>query len=395
MTNEKSAAAGTFRMTAKTFFGLEGVLSHEIRALGGSAITAHRRAVSFTGDTAMLYRANLHLRTAIRILKPISTFEAADERALYDGVRRIDWSAYLNADHTLAVDAALASDVFRHSKYVALKTKDAIVDQFRDRIGRRPSVDVDHPSVRINVYIYNTSVTVGIDSSGESLHKRGWRTALADAQLNEILAAGLVLISGWDGRGTLFDPLCGSGTILIEAALMAGHIAPGLFRQNFGFMTWRDFDRRLFSAVRDEAKSMVSRPSCRIIGSDILDRAVDAARRNIKSAGLQDVIELTRAKFEDLPAPDARGILITNPPYGERIGADDLKQLYRSLGGMLKHVYAGWEAWVLIAKNEMAQHIGLRPSRKFEVFNGDIECRFQQFKMYRGSREKAPGNESR
>jgi putative N6-adenine-specific DNA methylase len=371
-------------MTSKTFFGLEGALAHELKALGAKKIDAHRRAISFTGDTAMLYRANLRLHTAIRILKPIHTFEARDEKGLYDGVRQIEWSRYLDKKDTLAVDAAVASKIFRHSKYAALKTKDAIVDQFRDRTGKRPSVDVENPRLRINLFIHNTEVTVSLDSSGESLHKRGWRIAMEQAPLNEILAAGLVLISGWDGTTTLLDPMCGSGTILVEAGLIASHIAPGFFRSSFGFMQWPDFDSALWKRMKEEATASITRPPCRIYGSDISGKAVAIARKNVAHAGLSDIIELSQKKFEERTAPDSGGTLIMNPPYGERMGPEDPRAFYRMIGGQLKHAYAGWDAWILAAKNEYLQYIGLRPSRKFELFNGDIECRYQKFELYKG-----------
>jgi putative N6-adenine-specific DNA methylase len=348
----------------------------ELRALGAGNIRRRSRAIAFAGDTRMMYRANLWLRTALRVVQPIASFQAADEQELYDGISAIDWSAFLSNDRTLAVDCALATDRFTHSKYVALLTKDAVVDQFRAASGRRPSVDTREPDVRIHVYIHGTQCIVSLDSSGDSLHRRGYRLDATEAPLNEVTAAALVLYSGWRGETAFLDPLCGSGTIAIEAALVAANRAPGLCGRTFGFVRWRDFDNRLWNELRAEARSLSRAPACEIVGADCDRRALAAARANAERAGVSGAISWREARFEQLRPPAERGVIVTNPPYGERLQPADLMGLYQQLRTVLAQRYLpAWRAWVLSANPQALELLGHDTAAERTLYNGKLECR--------------------
>ncbi len=383
-----------FAMTATTFQGLEDVLAGELAALGAHKVRALRRAVSFYGDTGLLYRANLSLRTAIRVLKPILVYSAVHEQALYEGVRRIDWTKILSVRDTLAVNAVAYSKQFRNSQYVALKVKDAIVDQFRDRFGKRPSVDTDNPTVRINMHVQEKQCTLSLDSSGELLHRRGYRIDRGAAPLNECLAAGMVLISDWRARGAFVDPMCGAGTIPIEAALIGDGIAPGLLRNRFGFMNWRDFDERLWMQIHARAKSAVRKSRAPIIGFDIAGNVIRHARDNARRAGLEGRINFVQKPLETVDPPSGGGVAIMNPPYGVRLGGE-IEQLYKKIGDSLKKSFTGYDAWILSANKEALKHVGLRASAKHTLFNGPMACAFQRYRMYQGSlkqKKRGAGN---
>lgn len=375
-------------MVAKTHFGLEEVLAEELRKLGAEEVEVLNRAVAFSGDKTLMYKANLCLRTALRILVPIHKFKAHNEETLYQGVQEVDWSNYLEVDDTLAIDTAVSSDFFNHSQYVALKAKDAIVDQFRERTGQRPSVDLNRPTVRLNLHVFKDECTLSLDSSGESLHKRGYRQDTNIAPLNEVLAAGLVLLSGWDGKSNFIDPMCGSGTILIEAAMYAINMPPGIHRISFGFMEWKDYDKALWEKIVEEAKGKIDQEyAYKIVGSDLSRKTADIAKANIEFAGLDEDIRISVAPFEEKEPPKGGGIMICNPPYGERLQKSDIDAFYKMIGDQLKKAYAGYDCWILSSNMGALKQVGLRPSRKITLYNGSLECRFLKYSMYEGSKK--------
>lgn len=377
------------KLLIKTLAGLEGVLASELEALGAEQVEALVRAVACEGDWRLLYRANLELRTALRVLQPIAAFPVRDEEELYREIGRIDWSEYLAVDGTLAVDAVSNSKRLRHSKYVALKTKDAVVDQFRRRYGRRPNVDVNDPALRINVHIRNEECTVSLDSSGNSLHMRGYRTETLAAPINEVLAAGMVLLSGWQRDCPFLDPMCGSGTILIEAALFAHRIPPLLHRERFGFMRWKGYDADLWNDVLHRARAAIQPFDHPLLGYDRDFRAIKIAQRNALAAHLEGKIRIERQRFERLePPPGAPGVIIMNPPYDERLGNGDINALYAAIGDRLKQHFPGYEAWIISSNKDALKHVGLRPAKKMTLYNGALECKYQKYELYRGSRKE-------
>ncbi len=374
-----------FEMVAKTFQGLEDVLAEELRDLGAENVEPGRRMVSFEGDLEMLYKANLCCRTALRILKPIFKFTAVNTDELYDRAKEFDWGSLMSVGSTFSIDTVAFSDEFTHSRFVTYRVKDAIVDWFKDRYGddKRPGVRLQDADVMINVHISGDRVTLSLDSSGESLHKRGYRVAQTEAPINEVLAAGIILKSGWRGDCPLVDPMCGSGTFLIEAALIAANINPGVYRRHFSFENWKDFDPELFDRLYND-DSGEREFTHKIIGADMSPRAVDIAAQNIRSAGVGRMIELhTRPLSEWNEAPEG-GILVTNPPYGERISSDDMEGLYRLIGQKLKNVFKGYHAWIIAAKNEFVNEIGLAPSVKIPILNGAIECELREYIIFEG-----------
>ncbi len=377
--------SGKFRLIAKTFHGLEEVLSNELEQLGAEEIRILKRAVSFVGDKTLLYKANLHLRTATRVIIPIHKFTAHDTDELYKGIQEIDWSEYIGNKDTIAIDSTISSEDFKHSKFVTYRVKDAIVDQFFYATGDRPSVRMMNPTLRINIHIDRNTCTVSLDSSGESLHKRGYRVGETAAPLNEVLAAGLILLSGWDKKSNFIDPMCGSGTILIEAALIAYNIPPGLYRKEFGFQKWKDFDEDLWDDIYNEENEVDYEG--KIIGADISDKAMEIAEENIRNAGLRRKIRLNVTPFQQFVPPVEKGLLITNPPYGERLKPKDLEGLYAMIGERLKHNFSGYDAWILSYGKECFDSVGLRPSRKITLYNGALECKFQKYTMFDGKKK--------
>lgn len=378
-----------FEMVAKTFAGLEGVLAEELRALGATNIQAGRRMVSFEGDLATLYKANLSCRTALRILKPFYKFKARDPECLYEMVKEFDWGSMLSIDKTFAIDTVTNSDEFSHSRFVTYKVKDAIVDWFKDRYGedKRPGVRLVDADVMINVHINGTNVTLSLDSSGESLHKRGYRVAQTEAPINEVLAAGIILLSGWRGDCPLVDPMCGSGTFLIEAALIAANINPGIYRRGFAFERWKDFDADLFDRLYND-DSGEREVNFKIFGADISPKAIKIASENIKSAGVGKYIDLQcRAISTWTEAPQPAGVMVTNPPYGERISAPDMDALYQTIGSKLKHVFTGYHAWIIGYRDEYFARIGLAPSQKLPLYNGALECSLREYVIFEGDRK--------
>ena len=381
-----------FPMIAKTSFGFEDILIEELKTYDASDIRKGTRAVFFSGTLETMYTINLNSRISLRVLKPIRTFPAANEQQLYDEVKKIDWSEFLSADDTLAVDAVTVKSNLTHSLYISLKTKDAIVDQFRDKTGKRPNVDLRFPKVRINVHLSDNIASVALDSSGDSLHKRGYRVQQGEAPLNETLAAGMVLLSGWDRNSPLSDIMCGSGTILIEAAMIARNIAPGSFRNEFGFERWIDFDAPLWESVKQKAKSIEKAElDFQITGIDRSHQVISHARENANAAGVANEITFHEMPFEHYTPTETAQTIVTNPPYGGRLTDTDLFDLYKNIGDQLKKKYQGSVAWVLTANRDAAKYIGLHASRKIQLYNGALECRFLKFELYSGSKKTSKG----
>lgn len=375
-----------FEMVAKTFQGLENVLAKELTDLGALEVTPGRRMVSFKGDLEMLYKANFCCRTALRILKPFHKFIAADTDSLYDMVKDFDWDTVLSLDKTFSIDSVVNSDEFTHSRFVTYRVKDAIVDWFKDKYGpdKRPAVSVTDPDVIINVHVAGDRITLSLDSSGESLHKRGYREAQTEAPINEVLAAGIILLTGWNGDKPFVDPMCGSGTFLVEAALIAANINPGVYRKSFAFQQWPDYDAELFDKIYNDDSN--ERPiEVPIIGADISPKAIEIARRNVRGAGMTKSIELEVKPISQWTEAPAAGVLVTNPPYGERITADDMTGLYEMLGNRLKNVFKGYEAWVIGYRKEYFAAIGLAPSVKIPLLNGSLECELQEYVIFEGA----------
>ena len=368
---------------AKTFMGLEPVLAKELTQLGANNVQIGRRMVSFTGDKELMYRANFQLHTAIRVLKPIRHFKAKSADDVYEEIKKIEWTDYLDVDKTFAVDAVVFSEEFRHSKFVSYKVKDAIVDYFREKTGKRPNISVANPDIRLNMHIAEDHCTLSLDSSGESLHRRGYRQESVEAPLNEVLAAGMILLSGWQGDTDFIDPMCGSGTLLIEAALIAKNMAPGLFRKEYAFEKWPDFDAELFDEIYND-DSQEKEFKYHIYGYDVDIKAVNTALMNVKAAGLSSDITIAQQDFKDFKQPQNKSIIITNPPYGERISTPDLLGTYRMIGERLKHEFKGNDAWILSYREECFEQIGLKPSIKIPLYNGSLECEFRRYQMFDG-----------
>ena len=372
-----------FELIAKTFMGLEQVLAQELTQLGANNITIGRRMVAFTGDKELMYRANFQLHTAIRILKPIKHFKANSADDVYEEIKKIDWSQYIEKGKTFSVDSVVYSEEFRNSRFVTYKVKDAIVDQFRESTGTRPNISISNPDIRLNIHIADDKATLSLDSSGESLHRRGYRQETTEAPLNEVLAAGMILMSGWKGETDFIDPMCGSGTLLIEAALIARNINPGVFRKEFAFERWNDFDKELFDNIYND-DSQERDFEHHIYGYDIDIKAVNTARLNARAAGLTKGITIEEADFKNFKQPENPAILITNPPYGERISTPNLLGTYKMIGERLKHQFVGNDAWVLSYREECFEQIGLKPSIKIPVFNGSLECEFRKYALFGG-----------
>jgi len=375
-----------FKMVAKTFFGFEEILVKELQQLGAQEVEMGTRAVSFKGDKGFMYKANLSLRTALKILKPIYHFRAFNDQSLYKGIQGIDWSKYLNASQTFVIDTTIHSDNFKHSQFVSQKAKDAIVDQFREKFGQRPSIDKDFPDLRINIHIDRDQCSVSLDTSGASLHHRGYRSATNIAPINEVLAAGMLLLSGWDGNSDFLDPMCGSGTILAEAAMIACNIPANINRKEFAFEKWNDWDNDLFDQIIDSLMKRTKEFHYKIIGYDKAPSAVQKAKDNIINANLEDYVTISLANFFDTSKETVGPLhMVFNPPYGERLDID-LERFYRELGDTLKNNYPNTNAWFITANLEALKFVGLRPSRKIKLFNGSLEARLVKYEMYEGSK---------
>ncbi len=372
---------------AKTFYGFEPLLEKELRKLGAKNIKSINRAVSFEGDLGFLYKANLSLRTALRILMPIGRFTVKNQTDLYRAIDRIDWSKWFSAEQSFIIDVTLFSDHFNHSLFVAQKAKDAIVDQFSKREGKRPSVTTENPDIRIQLHLQGDQLTISLDSSGNSLHQRGYRIETNIAPINEVLAAGMLLHSGWEGKTYFYDPMCGSGTLAIEAAMIACNIPPSLNRTIFSFMNWKNFDAELFEVIRNSCLSKVREFRGHIYASDKAPSAVRKAQENIENAGLEEYISVVRSDFFFADRPSEVPLhIVFNPPYGERLSID-ADVFYGKIGDTLKKEYQGCEAWFITANIEALKSVGLRPSRKIKMFNGKLESRLVNYELYEGSRK--------
>ena len=376
-----------FEMVAKTLFGFEPILAKELRNLGAMDIKEGVRNVQFTGDKGFMYKANLCLRTAIKILKPFKSFRINSEEDLYNEIKKIAWEDFMDVKDTLAIDATVHSEKFTHSKYIAQKTKDAVVDRFREKFGARPDVDLDFPTLRINIHIEHNYCNVSIDSSGQSLHKRGYKTATNIAPINEVLAAGMLLFSGWDGQSDFMDPMCGSGTILIEAAMIACNIPPNLNRKEFAFEKWKDWDVDLFEKVEESVLKKVRDFHFTITGYDKAPSAINKAIDNVENANLSEFIQVKQQNFFESSKPGERHLhMVFNPPYGERLDID-MPAFYKEIGDTLKQSYPGTEAWFITSNLEAIKHVGLRPSRKIKMFNGALESKLLKYDIYEGTKK--------
>ena len=384
--NLKEKMEENFKMIAKCFFGFEEILEKELRTLGAQDVETGVRMVSFKGDKGFMYKANLSLRSALKILKPIYHFRAFNDQSLYKGIQGIDWSKYLNANQTFVIDTTIHSDNFKHSQFVSQKAKDAIVDQFRDKFGQRPSIDKDFPDLRINIHIDRDQCSVALDTSGASLHHRGYRTATNIAPINEVLAAGMLLLSGWDGSSHFLDPMCGSGTILVEAAMIACNIPANINRKEFAFEKWNDWDNDLFDQIIDALMKRTREFHHTIVGYDKAPSAVQKAKDNVRNANLDDYITISQANFFETKKETVGPLhMVFNPPYGERLDIE-LERFYRELGDTLKNNYSNTNAWFITANLEALKYVGLRPSRKIKLFNGSLEARLVKYEMYEGSK---------
>jgi putative N6-adenine-specific DNA methylase len=384
-----------FPMLAKTFKGLEQVLAQELIELGANDVLIERRAVSFKGDKALLYRANLCLRTAIRVLVPIKEERlrlqkgVKPEDQVYEIAKSIDWSRFMTADTSFAIDATVYSELFRNSLFVTYRVKDAIVDYWKEKAGKRPNVNTENPDLRVNLHVGNDHVTISLDSSGESLHKRGYRVANTEAPINEALAAGMLLLAGWKGQSDFYDPMCGSGTLPIEAALIARNIAPGVFRKSFAFEKWPDFDADLWSDIYND-DSQEREFDHKIYGSDASFFAIQQATKNVKAAGVGRDIELKQVRMEEISAiTGASPLVMINPPYGERLASNkDMEDLYGKIGSALKHHFTGATAWIISSNEAAMKCIGLKPSKKMRLLNGELDCQFNCYELFQGKRNE-------
>ena len=377
----------SFEMVAKTLYGLEDILAGELIELGADNVQIGRRMVSFEGNKELLYKTNFHCRTALRILKPILHFKAQNPDEVYEHIKKLNWPEYLPEKKTFAIDTVVYSEIFTHSKFVAYRVKDAVVDAFTEQDKPRPSVRINNPDLQLHLHISHNDCTLSLDSSGESLHKRGYRVESGEAPLSEVLAAGMILKTGWKGESHFVDPMCGSGTLLIEAALIALNIAPGVFRSQFAFEKWDDFDAELFEQVSsDDSREKPFQFKC--YGSDSSRKAIIAASKNVKSAGLSQYVDLKIQPFQQITENPGKGILITNPPYGERLNPRDLMELYAIIGERLKHVFPGYDAWIISASPEGLDNIGLKPAFKMKLINGALDCEYRQYRLFSGKHKE-------
>lgn len=381
------------RLIAKTMSGLEYVLENELKALGAKHTQVLRRAVAFRGDKKVIYKANYCCRTAVSILKPLYHFEAYKKEELYSKLYAFQWDKFMTLKNTFAIDAIVSGELFSHSLYLSQLCKDALVDSFRDKYNDRPSVDRDEPEIRFTLRVSNHECSIFMDSSGDSLFKRGYRIKHGDANLNEVLAAGMIMISGWNGECNFFDPMCGSGTLAIEAAMISQKIPAGYYRERYGFMNWQDFDETLWEEIKRAADDEICETDIEIISSDISSYVVDLARKNVENARLHRDIQFDTTPFQNKIFPEKKGIIFINPPYGERIQLENIKAFYKSIGDTLKANCKGYDVWIISAGKDLVKYIGLKPSEKHTLYNGSIECTFAKFEMFSGKRKEFLNNQ--
>ncbi|HOT15943.1 MAG TPA: THUMP domain-containing protein [Bacteroidales bacterium] len=382
----------SFQMTCKTFFGLENVLANELQAIGAKEIKTARRSVYFSGDKSVMYKANYCLRTALNVLVPFCTFYAKDENELYNEVYNIAWENYFTLKHTFAIETTINSDFFKHSQYAALKTKDAIVDYFRAKTGKRPFIDAENPQILIHLHISDKTCTLSLNSSGEPLFKRGYKVSNGAAPINEILAAGMLKLSGWTPKHNLFDPMCGSGTILIEAAMIAENIAPGVFRKQYSFENWSNFESKILEGIAEQEHDNNPKDLPVITGIDISGQAIHATNKNLQNSFLNNYIKVENKDFFECKKPFEKGFIITNPPYGEKFKNNSLSRFYAQIGDKLKNSFTNFETWIISPDKEALKFIGLHPEKKVKLFNGPLECSFNKYTVYEGSKKQYKNN---
>ncbi len=380
-------------MIAKTFSGLEEVLTAELKSLGAKDVQPLKRAASFTGDQTLLYKVNLWSRAALSILRPVYEFGFETQQEFYEKMREFKWDDFFNVEKSFAISTVAIQSVFTNTHFLAQRSKDAIVDYFRDNANARPDVNTENPDIKINVYVFKDSCSVSLDSSGMPLFKRGYRKQAGPAPLNEVLAAGLIMLSGWDKQQPFYDPMCGSGTFSIEAAMMALNMAPATFRKDFSFTHWQNHDENLWRSLREEAAAMQTNTLPHIEACDINNKSMAIARQNIMEAGLLGRIKLEKKDFFLSKPSQSRGHLLLNPPYGRRIESGDIHEFYQKIGSTFKHNYAGFHAWIISPDKTLTHKIGLKPIAKHYVFNGQLDCTFLGYKIYEGS--KKPGKRPR
>ncbi|MEI6822562.1 MAG: THUMP domain-containing protein [Bacteroidota bacterium] len=390
----KNKNESKFPLVVKTLLGLEDILAQELKEIGATDIETGKRVVYCTGSQEIMYKANYWCRTALHVLKPIASFDIVTEDDLYNKINKIKWEDLLSTRGTLSVDAVVSNSIFTHSHYVSLRTKDAIVDRFRDMFDMRPNVEIENPDLRINVHLSKNKCDISLDSSGYSLHKRGYRVQTGVAPLSEVLAAGIILLSGWDKQSNFIDPMCGSGTIVTEAALIALNIPPGYYRKSFGFEKWKDFDSELWDKIKTDAFDLQADFEGEIWGSDISETAIEVAIENATKAKLHKDISFYVESMQTQLPPEGGGVMVINPPYGERIKPDDIVQLYKEIGDALKQNYKGYSAWIISSDLNALKHIGLKPTKKIAINNGPLECKLHKFEIFEGSRYKKPKEES-
>lgn len=378
---------GDFEMKVTTFFGLEEVLAKELQQLGGRDVTVFKRGASVTGDIGFLYKANLCLHTALKVLVPIGKFEASTEQELYDNIKLIEWEKFISVTDSIMIESVLNSDFFDHSLYVSQKVKDAMVDRFREKTGSRPDVDLIRPAFKLYVHIYKNEVTLNLDSSGEPLYKRGYRSDINQAPMKEVLAAGLVKLSGWEPHLLLIDGMCGAGTIAIEAALWANNIPPGYYRNDFTFMKWRNYDEKLYETIYDGCINRIKNNDVNIIANEIDEATIKKAAINVRNAKVDDVVTCNHQSFFDMHTERKAGVIILNPPYNERMPLDETEKLYKEIGDKLKKDFKNFVAWIITSAPEGVKSVGLRPSRKIQVYNGSLDCRFLKYELYEGTKK--------
>lgn len=377
----------TFKLVAKTITGLEDILAEELEQLGATKITKLRRGVEFYGDQELMYKANYWLRTAINILKPIKSFPVKTPEELYDAVRSVEWMKIFDIGNTISVNASAYNSELNHTKYIAQKTKDAVVDYFRYKFGQRPDVDTVEADIQLYVHISNNHCELSLNSSGNPLFKRGYRQKVGIAPLNEVLAAGMIMLSGWDKKSNFIDPMCGSGTLAIEAAMMAMNLPAGFYRQNYSFMHWSDYSRRTWSEIKEKAFDEQKDFEAEIWASDISPKSIDFAMTNIQFAKLHKDITVKQIDIANLKLPEGKGVIVINPPYGERIRTKDISELYRTIGDSLKFNFVGYDAWVISSDLEALKLIGMRPNKRYNLQNGALQCKYNGYKIYKGSKK--------
>ncbi len=376
-----------FEIKVTTFFGLEDILEMELHQLGGKDIVPFKRGVSVVGDIGFLYKINLCLHSALKVIIPIVKFEANNEQELYNNIKSIEWERFISNTDTIMIEGVTNSEIFTHSLFVSQKVKDGIVDRFREKTGGRPDVDLTHPSFKVYVHIYKNEVSLHLDSSGDPLYKRGYRSDINEAPMKEVLAAGLIKLSGWEKHLQLIDGMCGAGTIAIEAALWANNIPPGYYRNEFGFMKWQNFDETLYKIINESSINKIKNEPVEIIANDIDKPTFKKAITNTKNAKVDDVVTCTNQSFFDIIPTRKGGVIILNPPYGERMPVNEIEKLYKEIGNKLKKDFKGFSAWIISSSPEAIKSIGLRPSRRLHLFNGSLDCRFLKFDLYNGSRK--------